>query len=71
METTGEIVPLNQAVAESMFDEWCQLNGSDTGWASPEVDDDTRNTWIALADIAIATIEFDYLIVERGEVIRP
>ena len=55
------------AIAERMFDEWCQYNGSDTGWASSEVDDDTRSVWIELAGVAVAEIEYDHAIVRAGD----
>ena len=58
-------IPLRNQVAEAMFDEWCQQNGSDTGWGSSEVDEKIRILWLVLADFAIAAIEYDHMIVER------
>lgn len=55
------------AIAERMFDEWCQYNGSDTGWSSSEVGDDTRSVWIELAGVAVAEIEYDHAIVRAED----
>lgn len=70
-ERTTGATDLAQSVTERMFNEWCQLNGSDTGWGSDEVDDATRAIWVELGHVAIAEVEFDHVIVPAADVLKP
>lgn len=65
------VVPLREAVAEAMYEKWCERHKKDFAWNADAPSKATRNFWIEMADTAIAAIEYDFMIVERGEVIRP
>ncbi len=63
---TEEPLDLTEQVAERIHAEWCKQNGADVAWNGNEMTAWEVDAWRAVANEAIAAVEYDHAILLRA-----
>jgi hypothetical protein len=58
-----EPIELREYVAEQMHDAWCNEVGADVVWRGTEMTEEQIERWMAVADAAIAAVEWEHMVV--------